>query len=67
MQATKMKSKHGTHKNILFQTRFTPEIYERIRDRAAREGLSMALWVRRLVMLELAKQPERDLRDLLTA
>jgi predicted HicB family RNase H-like nuclease len=53
MDTTFQKSRHAVHKNKLFQTRFTPELHERIRVRAEQECMSMSTWVTRLILVAL--------------
>ena len=49
-----MGRSHGTPKSILIATRVTPRINDLIKQMAAREGLYVSEWVRKLITQELA-------------
>ena len=55
-----MGRSNGTPKSILIATRVTPRINELIKQMAAREGLYVSEWVRKLITSELAARGMLD-------
>ena len=55
-----MGRSNGTPKSILIATRVTPRINELIKQMAAREGLYVSEWVRKLITSELAERGMLD-------
>ena len=55
-----MGRSNGTPKTILIATRVTPRINELAKQMAAREGLYVSEWVRKLITTELAARGMLD-------